>query len=337
MIDPLPPAPSRANDTPQDFSDKADAFAAALPTFQQQSNAAVVGINFTTAIPLWVATTTYAVGNAVYSPATFLAYRATTAITGNAGNTDPSVDTARWRQVTGTGNLSSGTSIAVAGVTASGAAALNGGVTTTTLSASGAVSLNGTVSLGPNAVATASDIAGINTTASGTTGTNTITVASSAGVATGQTVTGTGIPVGTTVTVVTGTTITLSSNLTATITTSPVTFYTNSKIVSPGSIGSQVCRAWVNFNGTGTVAIRASFNVSSITDNGTGDYTVNFATPMADANYCVTGATHSTTGTASVFLRAAQTTTSAQFFTTRNTGGTNSTYDSEYVNVAAFR
>jgi hypothetical protein len=45
------------------------------------------------------------------------------------------------------------------------------------------------------------------------------------------------------------------------------------------------CRAWVNFNGTGTVAIRASGNVSSITDNGTGDYTVNFTTAMADANY----------------------------------------------------
>ena len=46
------------------------------------------------------------------------------------------------------------------------------------------------------------------------------------------------------------------------------------------------CRAWVNFNGTGTVAIRASGNVSSITDNGTGDYTVNFTTAMVDANYC---------------------------------------------------
>ena len=44
-------------------------------------------------------------------------------------------------------------------------------------------------------------------------------------------------------------------------------------------------KAWVNFNGTGTVAIRASYNVSSITDNGTGDYTVNFATAMPDANY----------------------------------------------------
>jgi len=47
------------------------------------------------------------------------------------------------------------------------------------------------------------------------------------------------------------------------------------------------CRAWVNFNGTGTPAIRASGNVSSITDNGTGDYTVNFTTAIADANYSV--------------------------------------------------
>ena len=45
------------------------------------------------------------------------------------------------------------------------------------------------------------------------------------------------------------------------------------------------CRAWVNFNGEGTPAIRASGNVSSITDNGTGDYTVNFTTAMPDANF----------------------------------------------------
>ena len=48
-----------------------------------------------------------------------------------------------------------------------------------------------------------------------------------------------------------------------------------------------VAKAWVNFNGTGAVAIRASYNVSSITDNGTGDYTVNFTTAMADTNYSV--------------------------------------------------
>ena len=54
---------------------------------------------------------------------------------------------------------------------------------------------------------------------------------------------------------------------------------------SSGSAPIYAARAWVNFNGTGTVAIRASGNVSSITDNGTGDYTVNFTTAMADANY----------------------------------------------------
>ena len=47
------------------------------------------------------------------------------------------------------------------------------------------------------------------------------------------------------------------------------------------------CRAWVNFNGTGTVAIRASGNVSSITDNGVGLYTVNFTTALPDSNYAV--------------------------------------------------
>ena len=52
-----------------------------------------------------------------------------------------------------------------------------------------------------------------------------------------------------------------------------------------GSAPLYACRAWVNFNGTGTVAIRASGNVSSITDNGNGDYTVNFATAMPGADY----------------------------------------------------
>jgi hypothetical protein len=47
------------------------------------------------------------------------------------------------------------------------------------------------------------------------------------------------------------------------------------------------CRAWINFNGTGTPAIRASGNVSSITDNGAGDFTINFTSAMPDANYAV--------------------------------------------------
>lgn len=60
--------------------------------------------------------------------------------------------------------------------------------------------------------------------------------------------------------------------------------------LNPDGTENYKCRAWVNFNGTGTVAIRASGNVSSITDNGTGDYTVNFTTAMPDANYSWSGA-----------------------------------------------
>ncbi len=63
-------------------------------------------------------------------------------------------------------------------------------------------------------------------------------------------------------------------------------------------------KAWVNFNGTGTVAIRASGNVSSITDNGTGDYTVSFITAMPTANYsAVYGANGGTTAYAGSYTQ----------------------------------
>lgn len=61
---------------------------------------------------------------------------------------------------------------------------------------------------------------------------------------------------------------------------SPPTFNDNTST----EIG-RLCRAFVNFNGTGVIAIRASFNVTSITDNGTGDYRVNFTNAFSDANY----------------------------------------------------
>lgn len=61
-----------------------------------------------------------------------------------------------------------------------------------------------------------------------------------------------------------------------------------------GSAPVYACRAWVNFNGSGTVAIRDSGNVSSITDNGVGDYTVNFTTAMPDVNYSVASSSIST-------------------------------------------
>lgn len=62
-----------------------------------------------------------------------------------------------------------------------------------------------------------------------------------------------------------------------------------SELNASGDAPIYACRAWVNFNGTGTVAIRASGNVTSITDNGVGNYTVNFTTAMPDANYTVAG------------------------------------------------
>jgi len=64
---------------------------------------------------------------------------------------------------------------------------------------------------------------------------------------------------------------------------------TNAAFNVSGAAPKYACRAWVNFNGTNVVAIRASGNVSSVTRNGTGDYTVNFTTAMPDAAYVVVG------------------------------------------------
>ena len=69
------------------------------------------------------------------------------------------------------------------------------------------------------------------------------------------------------------------------------TFDSASLATISGTAPLYMCRAWVNFNGTGTVAIRASGNVSSITDGGVGTYTVNFTTALVDANYSVNGVT----------------------------------------------
>ncbi len=96
-------------------------------------------------------------------------------------------------------------------------------------------------------------------------------------------------------------------------------------------------RAWVNFNGTGTVAIRAAGNVSSITDIGVGQYTVNFATPLQDANYAVQVScgrqTPSSDGQAGV--SGVPSTTSAQVYATN--AGDSSYKDFDYMNVVIFR
>ncbi len=104
-----------------------------------------------------------------------------------------------------------------------------------------------------------------------------------------------------------------------------------------GSAPIYAARAWVNFNGTSTVAIRASGNVSSITDNGVGLYTVNFTTAMPDANYAVTGCGRDgVNGQTVVGLRYNVTpTTSACAINTSQGAGTFADFD--YANIAIFR
>jgi hypothetical protein len=108
---------------------------------------------------------------------------------------------------------------------------------------------------------------------------------------------------------VAGTGMNISSYQTGTGTNLPIRFVTSSLIRASvetngdlqfnSGYGSAAvaygCRAWVNFNGTGTVAIRASGNVSSITDNGTGQFVINFATAMPDVNYSFAGSAGSAT------------------------------------------
>ena len=98
-----------------------------------------------------------------------------------------------------------------------------------------------------------------------------------------------------------------------------------------------LAKAWVNFNGTGTVAIRAAYNVSSITDNGTGDYSINFTSPMADINYSLAGSASRASSANTSFvmtLDADFSTSSARIIT--NTGGGTS-IDSVKTSVAIFR
>lgn len=126
---------------------------------------------------------------------------------------------------------------------------------------------------------------------------------------------------------------------------------TNSGWITVATIGktlvpddsTQLTKAWVNFNGTGTVAIRGSYNVTSITDNNIGDYTVNFATPMPDTNYAISGLAKGDNANSNVLwvITQANTDTNAtgsvriknRYQTTNLTGAS----DPPDVNLAVFR
>lgn len=125
---------------------------------------------------------------------------------------------------------------------------------------------------------------------------------------------------------------------------------TSSPPIIQNSSGTQIgtfCRAWVNFNGEGTVAIRAAFNVSSITDNGAGDYSVNFSNTMPDVNYSPvisTSPAYSVTRNCSVqmasngaAIEVAPTTSLYRFSTSQGAAAAGTAFDAKYICASFFR
>lgn len=104
-----------------------------------------------------------------------------------------------------------------------------------------------------------------------------------------------------------------------------------------GNAPMYACRAWVNFNGIGAVSIRASGNVSSITDNGVGDYTVNFLVNMDDVNYAVTASVGSATESEADDNRNFSPYVFAVDSVRGTVSYTDTNMDSLYVSIAVFR
>lgn len=145
----------------------------------------------------------------------------------------------------------------------------------------------------------------------------------------------------------TGLTLPASSSITGSSTTitgitSVASNATNTPVIlQDSSSNSATCRAWVNFNGSGTPAIRADFNVTDITDNGTGNYDINFTNALPDADYAMTGTirTNATTSTGSIMVypNATPTVNSIQVYTSNCAASSQSASDPAYVYAAFFR
>jgi len=117
---------------------------------------------------------------------------------------------------------------------------------------------------------------------------------------------------------------------------------TTESLVSPAKVKSAIetnagspVKAWVNFDGTGTVSIRESLNVSSITDNGTGDYTINFASALADANYAALATAKRPSFSRGLIVGFYDFTTTSVRMNLNNDGGASA--DSEFVSFVAIR
>jgi hypothetical protein len=238
----------------------------------------------------------------------------------------------------GTGITSFGTGVATAlGVNtgSAGAFVVNGGAlgtpssgTATNLTGTASININGTVG-----ATTANTGAFTTLSATGVTTVQAGTAAAPAITTSGDTNTGIFFPAADTIAFSEGGTEVMRLDSSA-----------NLKFNSGyGSVATAYgCRAWVNFNGTGTVAIRGSGNVSSITDGGVGVYTINFTNAMPDANFSWAGSAN--TASTSTQLRATVQQKSNQSNTTltlpiTTMDGTNSTtsFDSPEICVSVFR
>ena len=224
-----------------------------------------------------------------------------------------------------------------AGTTTSTAATITSGTVTNLASTTGTIAtlnsttgtvatLNSTTGTIATLVASAGTFAGslVNVT-NGTVA----TLNSTTGTITGlNTTTGTIATLNSTTGTITNLSTTLAGDFTisqgtGTVGTSKITFpMLSTSGTEADNVAKRTARAWVRFNGAGTVAITASFNVSSITDNATGDYTANFTIAMADANYAVVGSAGvSVGGNAMVIVPyiTAPSTSSIRFVTTNVT------------------
>lgn len=204
---------------------------------------------------------------------------------------------------------------------------------------SSAITLGSAVSLNSAAYASTSEVQGTHTTGSITSGTTSLTVASGSGISNGDYVIGEGITPGTTVSSGGGTTsITLSANAGETLSSDPVSFFKADKVLSPGLVASGLCRAWVNFDGDGSLFIRSSFNISSVSSSGTGDYAITMTTAMPDTNYVIAGASGLSAASAQTFFQMEQQlfgSTSVIDIAIRDAGG--SRINSQTISLIVFR
>jgi hypothetical protein len=116
--------------------------------------------------------------------------------------------------------------------------------------------------------------------------------------------------------------------------------------VGTGGINqARIAKAWVNFDGSGTVSIRDSYNIASVTDNGTGDWTLNYSTAMSNTSYVVFGNGGNIAGVSGTVmtqtwtaeLTTAFTTSASRVFSMYKSGdGSNSGWDAEYLYFITF-